>query len=153
MSVLQNSQIVIAVGNGGLDKALASGNKASKLDPYGEGMIIAGEPLHDLLRLQSLTSVYANDSIDMLLDHKVALLRLSRVPISTAAAIPWRDPPLLSGQALELLQLAAKLPKSKYKRSRNNTSKSPGGAVPIYRRSVRPRCCRVAKRLPSHLAL
>ena len=50
----------------------------------------------------------------MLLDHKDALLRLSRPQHVPAAGQARVDPPELRGKALELLQLAVKLPKSKY---------------------------------------
>ena len=95
-------------------KAVATGKKVRAFELYGEGTIIAGEPLHDLFKLRSLTSVFANDTFDML-DHKDALLRLSRPPPSTAHPARLRSgPPDLGDRALELLQLAVRLPKSKY---------------------------------------
>ena len=43
-----------------------------------ETTIIAGEPLHDLFKLRSITEVFACDREDLLADHKDALNRLSR---------------------------------------------------------------------------
>ena len=86
-------------------KAVATGKKVRAFEPYGEGASIAGEPLHDLLKLRSLTSVCANDTFDVLLDHEDALLRLSshRLPRHTQPGLG----PTLHNWATELLNFCS----------------------------------------------
>lgn len=71
--------------------------------------------MHDLFKLRSLTSVFANDAFDMLRDHQDALSRLSRPVPPDPAVVP--DMPSLSRAGEKLLQLAVANPRKKYEQA------------------------------------
>ena len=96
---------------------------AAEIQPFalrGQGTIIAGEPTHDLFKLRSLTSVYANDCFDLLRDHQDALLRLSMHNKDIANEILETQIPKLPKKARALLKLAVASPMKRYTEQAGN---------------------------------
>ena len=97
-------------------KAHAHGFEIRPFDVQGEGTVIAGEPLHDLFKLRSITSVFACDREDLLADHKDALSRLSRPEMKQKQNEPKVAPPnRLGNEAARILHRAVELPRKKFK--------------------------------------
>ena len=80
-----------------------------------ETTIIAGEPLHDLFKLRSITEVFACDREDLLADHKDALNRLSRPQMKEKKNRPEIAPPHMLGHpATIILRRAIELPRKRF---------------------------------------